>query len=77
MCAVVDVIGSHELPALPNHILLVRNHQHLHIALGRESSQQLSEQSDLVHIERSVDFVGENDGAGLNGRFFSGLRTPH
>ena len=77
MCAVIDVVRPYQLLALSNHILLMCYHQHLHLPLCRESSQQLAQQPHLIHIKRSVDFVGQHDGAWLDGREKPSLRTPN
>lgn len=76
VCAVIDVIRAYQLSALSNHILLMRNHQHLHLLLCRQSPQQLAKQPHLVHVERSVDFVGQHDGAGLHRMGEQSLRRP-
>ena len=77
MCAVIDVVRPYQLLALSNHILLMCYHQHLHLPLCRESSQQLAQQPHLIHIKRSVDFVSQHDGAWLDGREKPSLRTPN
>ena len=76
MCAVIYIISPYKLSALSNHILLMCYHQHLDLSLSSQSSQQLSQQSDLIHIERCVDFVCEHDGARLREMRSSNLRRP-
>ena len=72
---IIGLVDPNETVRHLKHIIPQRNHDKLRIL--RPLLDVVRHDANSPKIERSVDFVGQHDGAWLDGREKPSLRTPN